>query len=91
MTDSGEWESRKAAERRGPVASEADRKKSKARAMTKNPENNLDKTVDSEGVVEDLSGYVPKGENQRIHAVYRYWVHSNDGARLIGGITNDKL
>ena len=38
-----------------------------------------------------LPYYMPTGWDQRIQAVYRDWVHSNDRAHLSGGVDDDLL
>ena len=49
-----------------------------------------EETEDGEGPVGDLPGYVPTGEERCIKEVYGYWVHSNDGAHLTGGVATDQ-
>ena len=51
------------------------------------PGEKTDETEEGEGPTQDLTGYMPTGEDKRIMEVYRDWVHSNDGAHLSGGVT----
>ena len=58
--------------------------------MTTTTDETTDETGDGEGPAGDLSGYVSTEEDQRIREVYGYWVKSNDGAHLSGGIKDYK-
>ena len=60
------------------------------RATTTKPEEKVDATVNGEGDAGDLSSYIPMGEDRRIQAVCRDWVHSNNGEHLNGGISDDE-
>ena len=53
---------------------------------TKTTKGTPEKTEDGEGPAGDLPGYVPTREDRRIKEVYGYWVKSNDGAHLSGGV-----
>ena len=81
-----------AAQRDAPLSAEADWKtKRKVKAKTPKMVEKFDGPVDGEGGKGDLPGHLSTGEDRQIQALYRDWVHSNNGAQLSGRIYNNIL